>query len=101
MQVIETPDDLSKDPCSLLKPEDFALLLGLEIEQVPAIAILTDQIGKLLILFRFEKFHYIGRVETLHTVNLAVEVILQVGLLQQSLLGYQFESIELSLAILY
>lgn len=75
MQVKQAFYNLCKNLSSFLECKYLALLLSLQIKQIPTITILTYQILKVLIFVSVIKFHYIWRVHIFHTLDFTLKII--------------------------
>jgi hypothetical protein len=74
----EAFDHKGKHFSGLFKGKDFVRLLGLSIDNVTSITILTNQVLELLIFISLVKLHDIRRVHGLETFDLAFKVFKEV-----------------------
>lgn len=63
MQIIEAFDDFGQNLGGLVQSEDLAVLFGLDVEQVTAVAVFAYKVLEVLVLLCLVQFHDIRRVQ--------------------------------------
>jgi hypothetical protein len=84
VQVVQALDDFGHDLCGLFERKHLARLFGLEVEQIAAITVLAHKILVVFVFFCADKFYEVGRIKTLHALNLPLKVVEQVRLLHEA-----------------
>lgn len=101
VQQFQPMDDLSHDFGRLLELEYFVGLLGLGIEQIASVAVLTDEILIVLILLEIQQLHDVLAFDGLHAFFFALQVLLHEGIFLEDLLGDHLDCDFLAVRILH
>ena len=78
---------------SFTESENFVFKFSLIVDQVPSFAVLEDKIVEFLVFFDLIQFNDVGRVHLLHALNLSVEILFEMGFLQNHSDRDEFQSI--------